>query len=312
MKLTTAIEHATRLLTPETPILWAGPPGVGKTDGTQAVARALGMRHMAFHPVTRLPEDNAIPRIVDTPEGLEARWFAVGELAQLVKPDCPPTLLLVDDVAQARAPMQAFVMHLTLARQVADQHLSPNVSIMLCANRRAHDPLAANDISSALANRVWLMDVEHDYEGFASWIVARPEHDPIVASYALWRRNCFAETIPDDTGIPIYCTPRSLAGAAIGLRRFPDMPKETLAGRIGESVAGDLLLYRDMESELIPFDQVLAQPGFIRQMGDPGMVYAYLVQAAVRAQSDPDAIRTWSTKLHGEFRDTLQALAPML
>lgn len=312
MKLTTAIDTATALLAPDTPILWAGPPGIGKTDATVQVALNTGRRHMAFHPVTRLPEDNALPRIVETPQGLTAKWFAVGELAELVKPDCPPTLLLIDDIAQARAPMQAFVMHLTLARQVADQHLSPNVSIMLCANRRSHDPLAANDLSSALANRLWVQDIQHDYEGFARWIIERPQHDPIVASYALWRRDCFAETIPDDDGIPVFCTPRSLAGAAVGLKRLPQMDKETLAGRIGDTVAGDLILYRDTLEDLIPFDEVMRQPGFLKQMGDPGLVYAYLVQAAVRAQSDPEPVRVWASKLHGELRETLQLLAPNL
>lgn len=316
MKLNTAIDQTATLLANDTPILWAGPPGVGKTDGTAEVAARRGERVLVTHPVTRLPEDyNGIPRTVDTPDGMVAKWFAIGQLAELLAPDCPPTLLVVDDVAQARGPVQAAIMHLTLARTVAEQPLSDNVSIMLCANRRAHDPLAANDLSSALANRVWLMNIEHDYEGFASWIVKRPEHDPVVASYALFRRNCFAETVPDSDGIPIFCSPRSLARVGKGLRRMPDMDRETIAGAVGDDIAGDIMLYRDSMEELIPLNDMLRQPGFIKQIGDPGLVSAYLCQVAGLAQSEPARVpelKAWAAKLHGEFRETLEMLAPVL
>jgi hypothetical protein len=310
MKLTDAITKAAALLSPKAPILWAGPPGSGKTDGTEEVARLTGRRHMVTHPVTRLPEDyNGIARLDDT----GARWFPIGQLAELVADDCPPTLLVVDDVAQARGPTQAAIMHLVLARTVAERPLHPNVAIMLCTNRRSHDPLAANDLSSALANRCRVWNIEHDYEGFARWIIAHPEHDPIVASYALFHRDCFVSEIPDTDGIPVFCSPRSMAGIGLDLRRAPHvMDKETIAGAIGEAEAGNFIYYRDTWNDLEPLDTMLQKPGLMKQFTDLGLVCAYLVQAAARAESEPDLIRDWVGKLHGEFQETMAAICPSL
>jgi hypothetical protein len=110
-----------------------------------------------------------------------------------------------------------------------------------------------------------------------------------------------------------YCSPRNLvrAGKVIsrlkrgGVAPAPDM----VAGSVGEATAGDLVLYHDTVGELVPFADVLKNPAFIKQMGDPGLIFAYLVQAAVHAKEDPDTVKAWATKLHGELKETLALLA---
>lgn len=314
MKLGEAIQLTTSIMSPDLPVLWTGPSGIGKSDAAGAIAAARGERLLGFYPVTKAPEDTAIPRVLERDGEVFAKFFPVGLMADICRKDCPPTLLLIDDVGEVRGPMQGVIMHLILARQVGDDRISDNVSMMLCANTREHD-IYANTLSAPLVGRTHMLKIEHDYDAYAAWCIKHLNMDggidPIVASYALWQRNCFASVMPDDGSQ--YCSPRNLARAGkvisrlkrAGVALAPDM----IAGSIGDAVAGDLVLYHDTCGELVPFEDVLRNPAFLKQMGDPGLVYAYLVQAAVRAQTDPDTVRAWATKVHGEFRETLNLLA---
>jgi hypothetical protein len=315
MKLGSAIQLTAAILSPDLPVLWTGPSGIGKSDAAVAIAKARGERMLCYYPVTKAPEDTAIPRVYEgSPGEWLARFFPVGLMADICRKDCPPTLLLVDDVGEVRGPMQGVVMHLILARQVGDDKISPNVSMMLCANTREHD-IYANTLSAPLIGRAHMVKIEHDYEAFAAWCIAHRDDgggiDPIVASYALWQRDCFASVMPDDGSQ--YCSPRNLARAGRTIARVKragmTVSPEIVAGDVGASVGGDLALYHDTVGDLVPFEDVLRNPAFIKQMTDPGLVYAYLTQAAIRAQTDPDTVRRWGARLHGELGEILALLA---
>jgi hypothetical protein len=310
VKLSLALDRTTALLAPDLPIMLVGPPGLGKTDGITDVALRRGEQLVTMHPGTSIPEDyRGIPRVLANGD---AEWLPIGVLRKLVDPACPPTLLLIDDVAQARPPVQAALMHVVRARQVGDATLASTVSIVLCSNRRSHD-IAANAFSAPLINRVLRFDVEHDYEAFATWAIAKPDIDQSIASYALFRRDCFVTEIPSEGEDIPFCSPRSLALVGNILHRLPRLRcVETLAGAIGKDAAQDLVLYRQSLADLVPFAEVLADPSIIRQVNDPGLVHAYIVQAAAHAAIEPGKVRVFSKDLHGELRELLECLAPSI
>ncbi len=316
MKLSIALERAAALVSPTCPVLLRGPSGIGKTDGHAWVAEKTGKRPLAFFPITKAPEDLAIPRVFEGVDGsIGAEFFPVGLMREICRPDCPPTLLLIDDIGQTTR-MQGAIMHLILARQVGDTAVSPNVSFMLCSNTREHD-IYANTLTGTLIGRVLVFDIEHDYEAFARWVVRQPTDDkdraidPCVASYALFRRDCFATVMPDDGSQ--YCSPRNLARAGNVFHKLPKLRDvETIAGCIGTAHAADLLLHRQECGNLLPLKDLLDDPSLIKQESDPGLVHAYIVLAAAHAMIEPGKVRNFGKALHGELRELLENLAPAI
>src|SRR5579859_5126047 len=119
MKLSLALDRTAALVSPACPVLLRGPSGIGKTDGHAYVAAQTNRRALSFFPITKAPEDMAIPRVYEKDGEMGAEFFPVGLMREICRPDCPPTLLLIDDVGQTTR-MQGAIMHLILARQVGD------------------------------------------------------------------------------------------------------------------------------------------------------------------------------------------------
>lgn len=290
MNLLQAREVLSTVSAPDVPILLSGAPGVGKSEIVTEVARERGLTLLIEHPVIADPVDyRGLPRQV----GGHAEWLPIGQLRRLAETD-EPTLVLLDDVGQASASVQAALMQLVLARRIGDAAISPHVSFVLASNRPA-DRSGARPLLAALVNRLLVLPVEAVGSVWAEWALERPEIAPAVAAYARFRADLFATEVP--LHHEPYCTPRSLAMAGRLIARGTAQ-EAVIAGAIGEASAVDLLHYCATTARLPPLPAML---GTGWKSKDPGLMHAALVLAARHADELTGEVIGWASRLPAEW-----------
>jgi hypothetical protein len=271
--------NALRLVSPARPILLVGGAGVGKSEIVATIAEARGEQLVVEHPAMAEAVDyRGLPSIVDG----RAQWLPIGALRDLCSPDCPPTILLLDDLGQAIGSVQAACMQLVLSRHIGDHRLADTVSIVAATNR-SDDRAGVRQILAPLRNRLLIVEIEASAAEWASWAIARDDIPALYPAYARFRGDIFTTPAPD--GIQAWTTPRSLALAARLEHEHGSSALPWLAGYLGPAVAADLAVYRGARGALPTLDEMLA-PRWTPSASlarDPGLMHA-LCALVARAQ----------------------------
>src|SRR5438105_9779839 len=160
-----------RCLAHEQSLLLLSPPGVGKSDVVRQVAAAEGLECKSLLGTQIAPEDvSGVPRIV-------------GERSVF----CPPRVLLpenaaafclfLDELPACTPDVQKAFYSLLLERRLGEYPLPPGTWVVAAGNR-AEDRALVRSVSSALINRVFLIEVRIDTKEWLVWAKAhgvRPE-----------------------------------------------------------------------------------------------------------------------------------------
>src|SRR3954454_1759483 len=150
-----------RCLSHEQSVLVLSPPGVGKSDVVRQAAAAARLECKSLLGTQIAPEDvSGVPRIV-------------GERSVF----CPPRVLLpenaskfclfLDELPACAPDVQKAFYSLLLERRIGEYTL-PEGTWVVAAGNRAEDKALVRTISSALVNRVLILNVRIDV---AEWLV---------------------------------------------------------------------------------------------------------------------------------------------
>lgn len=299
-----AIDHMAAFLTPETPFILSGPPGIGKTEAAGQVATAMGAAFVATHPITSEPTDyRGMPHVSNG----DAAWLPIGLLRKLTDPNCPPTVCLIDDIGQCQDDVQAAVMHVMLARQIGDYPIADTVSFVAATNGTEHGA-GARSLLSPLVTRGVLLHCKADNTAFARHIIHNNGADPVVAAYAMSRPDLFASDYERD-GKQI-CTPRGLYKLGRMMARAggcANVPTAVLSGSIGTERGEDMMLFLlDWAGNSALIDNPTAVDNAIRH-SQHAVMSAVVTVAAYRhvAGKDMSAI---TRLLRGDWRECYDAL----
>ncbi len=151
-----------RCLSHEQSVLLLSPPGVGKSDVVRQAAAAEGLECKSLLGTQIAPEDvSGVPRIV-------------GERSVF----CPPRVLLpenatkfclfLDELPACAPDVQKAFYSLLLERRIGEYAL-PEGTWVVAAGNRAEDKALVRTISSALVNRVLILNVRIDVP---EWVVS--------------------------------------------------------------------------------------------------------------------------------------------
>lgn len=278
--------HALQYLSPAQPLLLVGPPGVGKSDLLAQYCDQKGWDLIVEHPVIAEPIDYRGLPIVAGAERDRARWLPIGNLARIVAPDCPPTLVALEDLGQADDSVQKACMQFLLARRLGDFAIAPQV-VFAATTNRSEDLAGVRHVLSSLVNRTMVVEVVADAGDWADWAISKPDISPLMPAYARFRPDLFAGEVP--TGIEAWCSPRSFAAAGRLYARNRE-GTELLGGLVGRATALDFLAFAEVAERLPNVRDVLRNPRKWKVPAqDPGLVHAMLCMAA-RCGDDPDGI----------------------
>src|SRR6476661_5347139 len=196
-----------RCLSHEQSVLLLSPPGVGKSDVVRQAAEAEKLECKSLLVTQIAPEDvSGVPKIV-------------GERSVF----CPPRVLLpenagkfclfLDELPACAPDVQKAFYSLLLERRIGE-YLLPAGTWVVAAGNRAEDKALVRTISSALVNRVLILNVRIDVQEWLAWALANGVRPDVVR---------FVEATPDallrpvpDKAVP-FSTPRAWASLSRAL-----------------------------------------------------------------------------------------------
>lgn len=188
-------------LAPEQSVLLLSPPGIGKSDTVVQAATAAGLPCKSLLGTQIAPEDvSGIPRIVG-----ERSVFCPPRI--LLPEDPKPFCLFLDELPACSPDIQKAFYSILLERRLGE-HPLPKGTWVVAAGNRAEDRALVRSLSSALVNRVVILNVRVDNIEWLQWAKSsgiRPE----ILSFITFMPEALMRAVPQ-APVP-FSTPRAWA-----------------------------------------------------------------------------------------------------
>ncbi len=180
-------------------ILMLSAPGVGKSELVMQAATEAGLECRSLLGTQIAPEDvSGIPRIIG-----ERSVFCPPRL--LLPEDNKPFCLFLDELPATTPDIQKAFYSLLLERRIGEFKL-PKGTWVVAAGNRLEDRALVRSISSALINRVAILNIRVDIEEWTHWAVNNGIRNDIISFIGL-KPDALMREVPN---MPIpFSTPRS-------------------------------------------------------------------------------------------------------
>ncbi len=247
-----------RCLAHEQSLLILSPPGVGKSDVVRQAAADAGLECKSLLGTQIAPEDvSGVPRIVG-----ERSVFCP---PRVLLPDDPQKFCLFLDELPACAPdVQKAFYSLLLERRIGEYRL-PEGTWVVAAGNRAEDRALVRTISSALVNRVLILNIRIDVPEWLAWAQANAIREDVTR---------FIEQYPEALLRPVperavpFSTPRAWASLSRALdlvgargRLSEPLVRALAVGRVSEDDARRFAAtWLGTPAESIALDEKLSWP----------------------------------------------------
>lgn len=220
-----------------------------------------------------------------------------------------PTILFLDELPQAPLANLNLMAQLVNERRIGEHRLPKNVTIVTAGN-----PMSARagtvQLPSQLKDRLTHLSIETDHEGFRTYALARGFR-PEITSFLNDRPEWLQKFDPAADACP---SPRSWArtNAILGLTLKDSSLRGAIKGQIGDAGVTDFYGYLKMYNDIIPAEEIFANPETSEVPTAPDVMYALCSNLAHKANDDnAEAIVTYikrfTSKEYAAFcmRDTL-------
>lgn len=300
MKSTLLVETLVALYSVKRTVCIEGSPGIGKTELTREAARRLGVDYIEVHMPTKLVEDFGIPTF-DGPKVVYKMpdWYPVD-------PEWKG-IICFDDRNQAPADLQKVLANICQARNLHGVPL-PKGAMVVSTGNRVSDRAGANRVLSHLRNRETVLELEADYEDWATW-ASKHAVAPEVISFLRFKTALFNKFDPSADCNP---TPRSWTeGVSAVLGVVPKSAElSCFAGAVGEGAAGEFMAYLKVFRELPDMDDLIANPDKYEVSKAADVRYAITTSLALRAtKKNMENVMRYVNKLPPEFATLFATLA---
>ncbi len=196
-----------RALAHDQSLLLLSPPGVGKSDLVMQAATEAGLACRSLLGTQIAPEDvSGIPRIVG-----ERSVFCP---PRVLLPESPePFCLFLDELPACAPDVQKAFYSLLLERRLGEHRLPPGTWVVAAGNR-VEDRALVRAMSSALVNRVVILNVRVDVK---EWLVWAKEHGvrSEILAFIAFMPEALARAVPAEP-VP-FSTPRAWASLSRAL-----------------------------------------------------------------------------------------------
>lgn len=242
-------------------LLLLSPPGVGKSDTVLQAAGEVGLPCRSLLGTQIAPEDvSGIPRIVG-----ERSVFCP---PRILLPENPvPFCLFLDELPACAPDVQKAFYSLLLERRLGE-HALPRGTWVVAAGNRVEDRALVRSLSSALVNRVIILQVRVDVKEWLVWAKASAVRSEIL-SFITFMPETLMRPVPAEP-VP-FSTPRAWASLSQAL----DMAEQAgiLDRRIrralafGRLTAEDAAIFCAMAEEsidnLLSLDEYISNPDLL-------------------------------------------------
>lgn len=239
-------------------LLLLSPPGLGKSDTVLQAAADAGLPCRSLLGTQIAPEDvSGVPRIVG-----ERSVFCPPRILLPENPE--PFCLFLDELPACPPDVQKSFYSLLLERRLGEHRLPPGTWVVAAGNR-LEDRALVRTLSSALINRVVILQVRVDYREWLAWAKAarvRPE----ILAFITFMPHALMRTVP--TAPVPFSTPRAWASLSTAMDLAEQAgiltPQITRALAFGRLSAEDAAVFCAMTehhiADLRPIAEYLAAP----------------------------------------------------
>jgi hypothetical protein len=250
-----------KTLAMEQSLLLLSPPGIGKSETVAQAAREAGLPLRSLLGTQIAPEDvSGIPRIVG-----ERSVFCPPRILLPEKPE--PFCLFLDELPATSPDIQKAFYSLLLERRLGE-HFLPKGTWVVAAGNRMEDRALVRAMSSALVNRVCLLNVRVDNKEWLTWGRRNGIRTEIL-SFILFMPEALMRTVPN-APVP-FSTPRSWTLLSRALDRVEtagelasDVRRALAFGRISAEDAAIFCAVAENEiNNLRPVVEYLNDPGLL-------------------------------------------------
>ena len=228
--------------------LW-GPPGIGKSELVEGIARDLGglmidlrlgqmeptdIRGIPFYNKDTGKMDWAPP--VDLPDAETAKQY-------------PVVVLFLDELNSAAPSVQSAAYQLILNRRVGKYVLPDNV-VMVAAGNRESDKGVTYRMPTPLANRFVHQEMKVDFASWQEWAVQNKIHKDVVGYLSFAKQDLY--DFDSKSASRAFATPRSWSFVSQLLDDSVDDETLTnlIAGTIGEGLAVKFMAHRKIAGRM--------------------------------------------------------------
>lgn len=227
-------------LAAEQSVLLLSPPGVGKSDLVRQAAASVGLTCKSLLGTQIAPEDvSGVPRIIG-----ERSVFCPPRV--LLPEDSGPFCLFLDELPACAPDVQKAFYSLLLERRIGEFLLPPRTWVVAAGNR-AEDRALVRTISSALINRVLILNVRIDVGEWLAWAEANAIRADIRTFIGL-HNDVLLRPVPPQA-VP-FSTPRAWASLSRALDLVeqrnaltPELALALACGRVSECDARPFVSY---------------------------------------------------------------------
>lgn len=205
-------------------LLLLSAPGVGKSDTVRQAAAEADLECRSLLGTQIAPEDvSGIPRIVG-----ERSVFCPPRILLPEKPE--PFCLFLDELPAATPDIQKAFYSLLLERRLGEHDL-PEGTWVVAAGNRAEDRALVRTLSSALVNRVIILNIRVDVREWLQWARSAGIRPEILAFITMMPQSLMRE-VPREP-VP-FSTPRAWTALsqALDLAQGRGQPREKRGRRL--------------------------------------------------------------------------------
>lgn len=193
------------------PIMAWGPPGVGKSETIEQVARELGMDLKILHLSQFEPTDLRgipVPVTIDTGNGVTetiVRW-AIPEI--LPRKSEKPGILFLDELSNAEPDILKAAYQLILDGKLGEYTL-PDNWVVVAAGNRDTDRGSTYKMPTPLLNRFTHFAIKHSYEEWEKYALTKKFHPAILGYLSAFPQELFVFDPATASNERAFRTPRS-------------------------------------------------------------------------------------------------------
>jgi hypothetical protein len=188
-----------RCMAQEQSFLLLSAPGIGKSEMVYEAAREAGLPCRSLLGTQIAPEDvSGVPRIVG-----ERSVFCPPRILLPERPE--PFCLFLDELPACAPDVQKAFYSLLLERRLGEHALPPGTWVVAAGNR-LQDRALVRAMSSALVNRVTILQIRHDVDEWLAW-AQRSGIRQDIRSFITTLPDALMRPVPADP-VP-FSTPRS-------------------------------------------------------------------------------------------------------
>tara|TARA_X000001036_G_C20619518_1_gene782453 strand:+ start:231 stop:1241 length:1011 start_codon:yes stop_codon:yes gene_type:complete len=281
-------------------MLW-GPPGIGKSQITYALARALGaklyeLRANLFDPV----DIRGGLKVVEQEDGTYRTRYGIPE-------DYPDSnyqgtvVLAIEELPNASKATMNGLLQLILDKQIGSYKLPPNTVIIANGNRSV-DRAAVNEMPTPVKNRFAHYTLEANIDDWCAWAV-NAGIDPAITAFLRYRPKLLHDMDVSQAAFP---TPRSWEMLNRKLPFFGGTHDEEFYGcasLIGDGPAGEFVAFKKMINDMPDIDKCINAPSSVTVPSDTSICFAVAGALAARAdQTTFKAIMQFARRMPAEYQ----------